>query len=311
MQVQTEGPDPDAIGVLIGRFQVDELHEGHVRLLDAVRRAHRRVVILLGVPPRIPNEDNPLTFPMRERMIRSLLPDAVILPVVDCRTDDEWSRQIDRLIESSFPVKRAVIYGGRKSSLASYKGRHRTQELSLGVDGASGTSARREAAMVIRDSPDFRAGVCHAMAMLPPRINPTVDIALVRPAEYWEVLLGKKPAESLHRFPGGHVDRTDESFEAAAKRELLEETGMSTEGDLIFLGSYMVPDWRGHDLTVFFAAQYSFGSAEARDDISGVFWLPITAATREQIVPEHQALFDRLRNHFTPKPIANRSRKAS
>lgn len=283
----------DTIGVLIGRFQVNEVHEGHVRLIDAVRRAHSRLVILLGVPPRLPNEENPLTYPIRERMMRSLVPDAVVMPILDCRTDEEWSRNVDRTIETAYPVAKAVIYGSRKSCIPRYHGRFPTKELDLGVEELSGTEVRRRLKVEIRDSPDFRAGVIHAMQILPPRINPTVDIAVLRrgsDGRVKDLLLARKAGET-YRFVGGHVDRSDDDFETAARRELGEETGLSIEGDLTYVGSFMVPDWRGSDLTVLFAGEHSFGAPVARDDIAEVEWAPIGPKTEAKIVEEHLALY--------------------
>jgi bifunctional NMN adenylyltransferase/nudix hydrolase len=59
----------------------------------------------------------------------------------------------------------------------------------------------------------------------------TTDFALIRPnptTGFFQVLMIQKPSEvdtDLWRFPGGFVDPKDSSIKAAAKRELLEETG--------------------------------------------------------------------------------------
>ena len=39
---------PDT-GIIVGRFQVDDLHEGHKNFIDAVIKAHPRVIIFLGI----------------------------------------------------------------------------------------------------------------------------------------------------------------------------------------------------------------------------------------------------------------------
>lgn len=41
------------IGVVIGRFQVASLHEGHVALLSAVASRSSRLVVLVGCSPAV------------------------------------------------------------------------------------------------------------------------------------------------------------------------------------------------------------------------------------------------------------------
>ena len=57
--------------------------------------------------------------------------------------------------------------------------------------------------------------------------------------------MAKKPNEPHYRFIGGFVDRTDESWEQAAKREFKEETGGNAEiDDIRYVCSAAVKDWR-------------------------------------------------------------------
>ena len=48
------------VGVVIGRFQVDELHAGHVELLNTVQAKHPNMLVLLGSKPSPPDADYPL-----------------------------------------------------------------------------------------------------------------------------------------------------------------------------------------------------------------------------------------------------------
>ena len=58
------------VGVIIGRFQLPALHEGHISVLDYVTEHHSNVVVFLGVP-RIQNtKRNPLDFSTRRKLIQ-------------------------------------------------------------------------------------------------------------------------------------------------------------------------------------------------------------------------------------------------
>src|SRR5690242_16393756 len=106
-------------GVIIGRFQVDEIHAGHLNLLRTVLEKHTNVLVLLGCRKTRANRDNPLNFQMREQMLREICPSAIIMPVFDCQTDELWSRQVDDLIRTAFPGP-AILYGGRNSFIPHY-----------------------------------------------------------------------------------------------------------------------------------------------------------------------------------------------
>ena len=97
------------VGVVIGRFQVDEIHAGHLNLLRTVQEKHVNVLILLGCRKTRANRDNPLNYQMREQMLREICPNAIIMPVFDCQTDELWSRQVDDLIRTAFPGPAAKV----------------------------------------------------------------------------------------------------------------------------------------------------------------------------------------------------------
>lgn len=110
-----------------------------------------------------------------------------------------------------------------------------------------------------------------------PRPALTVDIVLFyREADRVEVLLIKRardPFKGRWAFPGGFVDE-GESLEAAAARELREETGIENVR-LEQVGAFGDPgrDPRGHTVSVAFAALLeSRGEAEAADDAEEAAW---------------------------------------
>lgn len=58
-----------------------------------------------------------------------------------------------------------------------------------------------------------------------PQILPAVSVALVRDGKALLVRRGRPPVKGCYAFPGGRVE-AGESDEDAARRELLEETGL-------------------------------------------------------------------------------------
>ena len=59
----------------------------------------------------------------------------------------------------------------------------------------------------------------------PKPIQEAVSVALIHHGRVLLVLRGREPAKGKYAFPGGRVE-AGETFEAAARRELLEETGL-------------------------------------------------------------------------------------
>jgi nicotinamide mononucleotide adenylyltransferase len=84
------------VGVVIGRFQVHELTDGHLFLINSALANHRRVLVLVGSPQEYSTKKNPLDYPTRERMIRSRFPDVVVQAAPDFPNNDKrWSHHID------------------------------------------------------------------------------------------------------------------------------------------------------------------------------------------------------------------------
>ncbi len=140
----------------------------------------------------------------------------------------------------------------------------------------------------------------------------TVDIALFRLERVGAhitayVVMGQKPKEvgtGLWRFPGGFVDPTDLSAEAAVLRECREEVN-GPEIDLYpkYITSMLTNDERYREsrdkiLTSFYKVQYIYGPIKAGDDLAEVCWMPIDESSLEKINPIHKKLFEALINDF-------------
>ena len=267
-----------SVGVIIARLQTPFLHDGHLGLFNHVISEHTNVVVFLGIP-RIQNtKKNPLDFQTRAKMVQATYPNVVVLPMEDNRSDEKWSGNIDASIRALFPEKDAVIYGSRDSFIPHYHGRQMVEEYPA-VGEHNATELREEAAERVLTSPLYRAGVIYGINKQRPVTYPTVDVVVV---DGDKILLARKPAETLFRFVGGFVDRTDKDWEMAARRELYEETKLSALG-MEYICSQAVEDWRyakeesGIMTTLFMTHVWDqMGRPEASDDIAEVKWFNIS-----------------------------------
>ena len=300
MKIKTElNPKDHEVAAIIGRFQVNKLHDGHRSLINFVLDNHKKVIILLGVSRVQNTRKNPLDFASRKAMIQKEFPSITILPLQDQRYNEKWSKDVDSIIPVIYGEKSTVIYGSRDSFIPYYSGKYPVIELEESVN-YNGTNIREEVAKETLDSNDFRAGIIYQSFNQRPTTFPTVDI-VVHDFE-GNILLGRKPNETLFRFVGGFVDTSDTSYEAAALRELNEETGgdLVVNKNLTYVTSQKINDWRYKGeksgiMTTLFLAGKNFGYAKASDDIAEVKWIPANKFSnydgiRTGIVPEHRDL---------------------
>ncbi|NIJ11594.1 8-oxo-dGTP diphosphatase [Saccharomonospora amisosensis] len=94
---------------------------------------------------------------------------------------------------------------------------------------------------------------------------------------------GWPPFEGRWALPGGHVD-LGETTEAAAVRELAEETGIRIGTPLALSGVYADPgrDPRGRYVTVAYTCQVGrVIPAVAADDATAARWFPVTDVLAE------------------------------
>ena len=200
-------------GVIVGRFQVNELHPGHLELFRQVSEKHERVIVFIGVPRTVPTKRNPLDFETRKKMIQADYPDFIILPLRDEKSDQFWSKNLDDQVQNVTQFTGSVtLYGGRDSFVPHYYGRYRVHQLDItwnGIIPITGTQVREKVSNRVMQSPEFRAGAIYAAFNQFPRVLPTVDIAVLHNAGNgrYKLLLGRKPGESNWRFVGGFVNK--------------------------------------------------------------------------------------------------------
>lgn len=291
------------IGVIIGRFQIHELHVAHKRLIEHVLERHDKVIILLGVTQAINTRKDPLDFMSRKVMIEELYGHRVsmILPLHDKKSDNLWAKQIDTLIRGVFPMGSVVLYGSRDSFIPFYQKHGSFDCIELVPETTiSATEVRDTVKNKVLRSKEFRAGMIYAANSTFPHNFCTIDVAILN-EDKTKVLLGRKPDEIEYRFVGGFSDVGDSELEVTVKREAAEECGLEL-GDIEYLGSKNINDWRYRGqkdrsiMTVFYMAKKLFGTEKAQDDIAEIRWFDIDTFKLDWMVKGHQSLFEKLKS---------------
>lgn len=295
-----------SLGVIISRFQIDQLHEAHRWLLNTVNNTHSHMLVLLGDRNSPASAVNPLPFLCRKEMVKQQFPKAIVMRLMDHADDAEWSNNVDAIITTIVDgemLSSATLYCGRDGFKSHYHGKYKCAEVQAGNRFVKHSSTERRRQIVNNpqfDDPAFRQGMIYAMGTLFPRTYLTVDMAILRyipNIDAPQILLAQREWESRWRFPGGFVE-SGETFAAAARRETEEETGVWVE-DFQFVGDYQIADWRLRDnpkdkhKTVLMAGFHSWGAPRGQDDVARVEWHDVEyfALHPKNIVEEHQEMF--------------------
>lgn len=141
-------------GVIIARFQVPYLHEGHIHLIREVEKKSDNIVFLLG-SPTVPDIRNPLPYDHRADMIFEHLwfdPSVFVHELPNHDDDIEWSKQIDSILDHHEGV---TLYGSRDSFRKHYHGKYPFEEIPE-IPSISGTELRKTYG--IESLEDYRAG---------------------------------------------------------------------------------------------------------------------------------------------------------
>lgn len=322
------------VTVVIGRFQAPELTNAHKALLSLAMDGPDAVLILIGCTSFPLTRRNPLSYLIREEMVRSYVnyygeTDFVqIMPVHDKPSDEAWSSQVDEIIHNIYPFDEVTLIGGRDSFIPHYKGKHKTRTVSFKELEKKGALRKAESAtesrekVTLRDIEDsgnlqsFRKGIIYASQNMYPRVLPCVDIAVTRKtADGIEVLLGRKKGSTGYCFPGGFVDIGDCTYESAASRELWEETGLAVlDFHLKYVTSSTPDDYRNNPdcmiRTMLFHVDFTDmeQTAVAADDLEEVKWFKLYPNC-DFVTPAHEILFVKLQNHLYHKTTVEKPTK--
>lgn len=281
LQTKSEKINKDGVGAIVARFQAP-IHQGHRDLIDSVVARHDKTIIVLGISPTgTSTMNNPLDYDTRRLMMHREYPNALIMFQRDNECDIQWSRELDDKLATVTTVgSKVTLYGSRDSFVKHYHGKHDIKVLEPECDISSTEVRSKLRETADKNHPQFIEGAIHSTQNQYPTAYPCVDIAIID-RDKNRILLGRKPNETLWRFPGGFVDPEKGNMkfgamERNAKREAMEETGLEVD-NLTYVGTRFIDDWRYRGerdaiVTTFFTADFIYGVAKAGDDLEVVQW---------------------------------------
>jgi 8-oxo-dGTP diphosphatase len=122
-----------------------------------------------------------------------------------------------------------------------------------------------------------------------------VDVVVIESKKILLVKRGQPPHQGEWALPGGFVEY-GETLEAAAKREVQEETGIAIDLGAI-LGAYSDPerDPRGHTVSVVFVGKMIGGQLQGGDDAADARWHNMNDLREEQLAFDHGIVVQDLR----------------
>ena len=163
----------DKIGVIVGRFQVPGLTEGHKWLISEAHRNFDKVLILIGDTKilttgykRMDSHD-PYPYNFRKSMILKEFPGAIIMRFEDVGYLPLWIQKLDNFLES-MELGEYYMVGSRDSFVNTYTGKYGKYFLESPIKNVSGTITREEVFQDVNNtnfipSPDFLKGVLWAL----------------------------------------------------------------------------------------------------------------------------------------------------
>jgi 8-oxo-dGTP diphosphatase len=113
-------------------------------------------------------------------------------------------------------------------------------------------------------------------------VRPAVSVALRRGDRLLLVLRARPPSRGYYAFPGGHVEE-GETLEAAARRELAEETGLEALALAPLVMLRVDGDAVDYDLQVF-SGLHAGGEAVAADDAETAAFYTLTEMERMPVL---------------------------
>lgn len=288
-------------GVVVGRFQVPELHEGHKHLISMAQLNHVKLLVFIACTEVKGSNRDPLDYKTRAAMVKYQFPDAIINPIYDQPLDSTWSFMLDGMITKEIGRKEALLYSSKNGFHDAYCGKYKVNYVKE-IDFYRGTELREIQGLIVPTTKEGRCGVIYGITNQYPRVYPTVDAAVLKVDEgKTKVLLGIKKGQLGLRFPGGFVDPNDPSLEYAARREVWEECGKIETDDYEYVCSGIVDDWRYRNrpekiMSTFFKCKYGWGEySSACKELDAEFeklqFYPVDLATAHRMAMTHKDFY--------------------
>ena len=297
---------PMNLSVIVARFQIDELHEGHQYIIREAARRGDAILVVLGSTMLQSTANNPLPAHVRAAMVMEFFAvndiNGIVKVLPDTPSDLIWSQKLDALIEEAmdeFGIPDAVLFHARDSFAAHYSGRFPLVEVPQ-HKYFTATARRQEICENpgIISSSDFRRGMIYARQLGFPMVISTVDIFVEKTiwdGDQWRtaLLVITKPNSAGWFAPGGFADNKtysndtiglEEMFgvpagtdEFDALREAYEESGVIAY-NAQYIGSVQQNDSRYRPerdkiRTRVFIADWREGEPEGRDDAETAQWI--------------------------------------
>ena len=134
------------LAVIVGRFQVPELHKGHLALFEEGKWHRRMVVICMGEANM--SQRYPLPYSYVASMIKEYC-----FQLYDNPSDEEWSKLLDKIIDAyKDDNETPMLIVGRDSFKDRYSGKYEVEQIDE-VPDVSGTAVRE--AIKLNYRPDF------------------------------------------------------------------------------------------------------------------------------------------------------------
>lgn len=297
------------IGVTVGRFQVDEPHEGHLSLLDTAQAENDVLVIILGSGPLPTSNRKPLPFETRKSILNRAYPNALVIEVHDDPDDHSWSMSLDYTLELLLDIhfqdeeREITMYHSRDSFAKYYTGLYDLKYVEEADIGKSGTLHRKHIAKRPLGTQDFARGVIWANENRFPTVYGAVDAMIFRTDQHDDILLITKAGRKGYMFPGGFTDPSSDSDEEDTAREVDEECSIAVEAsELTYIGSKNVEDWRYASEPDCIRSRmymgYAVFSSEdpiAGDDAETAQWVNFKTLQINDMNPCHRPLLTKLR----------------
>jgi bifunctional NMN adenylyltransferase/nudix hydrolase len=321
--------------VLIGRFQ--PLHNAHLEIIKRATALCDQLVIITGSAQQPRTYKNPFTSAERERMIRAAVAGLSITVHIESNidtiyNDQAWAVRVQAIVNRHFKFgDRVAVIGHKKDESSFYLdmfpqwGYENVEEIEpLSAVNIRDLYFKRNANMAFirgvvpqttydflsqfKDSPEYEQIIRERefvenyrkqFASLPyPPIFSTADAIVIQSGHVLMIRRRAEPGRGLWALPGGYVNAlTDKSVEAAAIRELREETMIKVPAPVlrgnikdsrVFDAIDRSP--RGRIITHAFKIVLPDGElprVKGNDDAEKARWVPIAEVKSEECFEDH------------------------